>query len=361
MRFSIVLPATILLAACSSIGPGTVPRDRADYSSAIGDSWKQQTLLNIVRLRYADFPIFMEISQVIAGYQFQTAVGAGASVQNYISSSVGVVPPAVAGSVTAGATYIDRPTVIYAPLTGTDFIKKLMAPIPPAAVLFLLQSGYSANLVMPLAVDSVNGIANESRRAQMRRPADPQFVRLTQLLYELQIANALQIRIERSKDQETSVMGFPALSPAPELAGKVAEVRRILRLSPHTAGYSVHYGGYTGKGDGIALQTRSMLQIMLELGVMAQVPDADVAGGRATPGATAVRPGDADRAAALEIHSGPSAPADAHVAVSYKGRWFWVADNDVHSKGVFGAIMLLFSISDVGVRTAPPVVTVPAN
>lgn len=54
--------------ACSSIGPANVSRDRSDYGAALGDSWKQQTLLNIVKPRYGDFPVFMEVAQVIAGY-----------------------------------------------------------------------------------------------------------------------------------------------------------------------------------------------------------------------------------------------------------------------------------------------------
>jgi hypothetical protein len=213
---------------------------------------------------------------------------------------------------------------------------------------------------MQVAVDSINGVANEARRSGMRRPADPQFVRLAQLLYELQLANAFQIRIERGRDaSESSVITFPPASPSPELAARLAELRSILRLSGQARSYPAYFGGGAVKADEIAMTTRSMLNIMLELGALAQVPEADIAGGRAAPGmSSAQSPGGGSL---LAILSGPVAPADAHVAVPYKGRWFWIADNDLRSKSMFAAVMLLFSISDVGVRTAPPVVTVPAN
>ncbi|MFO1082134.1 MAG: hypothetical protein U1E23_16075 [Reyranellaceae bacterium] len=342
--------------ACSSIGPGTVARDRADYSSAIVESWKQQTLLNIVRLRYADYPIFMEVSQVIAGYQMQTTVAGGVSAQNYIPSAVGV-PAAIGGTAAVGATYIDRPTIMYAPLTGTDFVKKLMAPMPPSAVLFLLQSGYAATVVLPVTVESINGVSNESRRAAMRRTVDPQFMRLTQLLYELQLANALQIRIDRNKDGETVVIGFPPSGAPPDVQAKVAEVRDILHLARPANGYTVRYGGFSGRSDEIALATRSMLQVMTELGSQAQVPEADVAAGKAS----ATAPTASGEPPLLTILSGPTPPADTFVAVPYKNHWFWIADNDLRSKSIFGGVMLLFSISEVGVRSSPAVVTVPAN
>ena len=354
---SIVLPS----GACSSIGPTTVPRDRSDYGVAIGDSWKQQTLLNIVKLRYGDFPVFMEVAQVIAGYQLQTTAGVGLSAQNYITTAVGG-PAAIAGNVAAGATYIDRPTLIYAPLTGNDFIKTLMRPIPPAAVMFLLQSGYAATMVMPLTVDSINGVTNESRRPGMSRPGDPEFTRLVQLLYELQRADALQIRIERSKDSsDTTVIGFPPASATSDIASKIAEMRRLLHLAGHGQSYQVRYGGWSGKGDEIAIATRSMLQVMLELGIFAQVPDADVSGGRATPGVqNGVLPAGAPPPP-LNILGGSAPPPEVYAAIQYKGRWFWIADTDIRSKTIFTGVMLLFSISDVGVRSAPPVVTVPAN
>jgi hypothetical protein len=112
---------TSLVAACTSIGPGTVPHDRIDYASSIGDSWKEQTLLNIVKLRYADMPIFLEVAQVIAGYQLQSALSGSFTLGNFTASLIDRLT--ATGGATAASTYTDRPTVVYSPLTGVDFLK----------------------------------------------------------------------------------------------------------------------------------------------------------------------------------------------------------------------------------------------
>ena len=82
-RKAIGVVISIWMAACSSIGPGTVPRDRVDYVNAIGTSWERETLLNIVKLRYGHAPIFFSVTQVVTGYQFQTSLTGGLRVHQF--------------------------------------------------------------------------------------------------------------------------------------------------------------------------------------------------------------------------------------------------------------------------------------
>jgi hypothetical protein len=63
------LVLTVLgIAGCASVGPGTVKRDRFDYTAAVAKSWKNQMLLKLVKLRYGDTPVFLVFGQTISGY-----------------------------------------------------------------------------------------------------------------------------------------------------------------------------------------------------------------------------------------------------------------------------------------------------
>ena len=345
------------VAACSSIGPPTVSRDRIEYVDAIGTSWERETLLNIVKLRYGHAPVFLSVTQVVTGYQFQSTVGAGLTASNFtaVQDVFGVT-----GVAMAQGQYTDRPTVIYTPLTGVDFLNKLMTPIPPSAVLFVLQAGYPADIIMPIALDSINGIHNVSRRV-MRHAADPRFNRLVQLIRSLQLAEALEVRIEHPKNgSETSLITFTS-NQDPQAKAESAEVRSLLGLRPNSQRLAVSYGGYSGNPDEISMMTRSMLQVMVELAAGVQVPQSDVSEHKVNPGLVETQAGAPQTTLAVNIQSGKAEPTDTSVAVQYAGRWFWISDTDIRSKDVFGAVMLLFSISDIGFKGNGPIVTVPAN
>jgi len=123
----------------------------------------------------------------------------------------------------------------------------------------------------------------------------------------------------------------------------------------------VNYGGYSGKNDEIDMMTRSMLQIMLEFAAVMQVPEADVAQGKATPGFVDTQDSVALNGPPFRVLVTDAPPRNPFVGVQYDGRWFWIADTDVQSKYTFGIIMLLFSIADTGAGGSTPVVTIPAN
>src|SRR5665647_149820 len=60
--------SALLLTGCASIGPPTIARDRFDYDHAITMSWKRMMLLNLVKLRYGDTPMFLDVASIINSY-----------------------------------------------------------------------------------------------------------------------------------------------------------------------------------------------------------------------------------------------------------------------------------------------------
>jgi hypothetical protein len=302
-------------------------------------------------------PIFLEVAQVIAGYQLQSAIGGSFTGGNFNAGLIG--PFTASGTATAASTYTDRPTVVYSPLTGVDFLKRLMTPIPPSSVMFMLQTGYSAARVMPILLDSINGLSNGSNR--LKRAADPRFLQLIRIIGEAQLANTIETRIEHPKGgTETSLIVFPPVKDPAAIARR-QEIAKLLGLKPDLRELKVYYGAYSGKVDEVDMKTRSMLEIMLEFAAAVQVPESDVAEGKASPGAVSSRPEEPPSGPPMRIRVSDTRPKDAYVAAEYNRRWYWIADTDIQSKTTFGVVMLLFSISETGIKGAAPVITIPAQ
>ena len=97
------------------------------------------------------------------------------------------------------AIYTDRPTITYTPMTGQKFLRGLMTPIDPKNIFFMLQSGYAADFVLGLTVESLNGVRNRSTSGGGMREAEPEFIRALQLMREVQAAGAVGMRVVETR------------------------------------------------------------------------------------------------------------------------------------------------------------------
>jgi hypothetical protein len=350
--FVVVLVGAVALTGCVHLGPKTVPVDRFDYSTAIADSWKQQTLLNIVKLCYLDLPVFVDVSSVVSGYSIQTGVSVNGNLASGMANSLGVAGTAV---------YTDRPTITYVPMTGEKFLHGLIAPIDPQNIFFLLQSGYSADFILGLTVESLNGVRNRSTVGGAVREADPEFIRALGLLREVQAAGAFGMRTEVDKVKDsTGVVFFRRDDIPPEIAEKGAEIRRLLKLLPDQEKFVLTYSPVRGADNELAVNSRSIMQIMQTFASCVSVPEAHLKDHSVSPGFENL--GTSERHPQnVRIYSGMQKPASAYAAVRYRDHWFWVENGDRQTKRALMAVMFVFTLTETGSPEKLPLITIPAQ
>lgn len=353
-RLTLVLAIAGLTAACNSIGPGSVQRDRISYSDAIATSWREQMLLNIVKLRYQDAPVFLEVSSVISSYTLQTEASAEAQWYPFSLSSGANNTNRRLG---VSGMYTDRPTISYTPVTGEKYIEKLLRPIPPQAVLSMLQAGHSAEQIVPITVRAMNDVYNFSASPARARSEDPAFYRVVQALRRIQFAGALGVRIERRGNAEVTLLRFRD-NASPEIDEEIRVVRQTLGIKPDVLELVVSYGSIKRSDNELVLLTRSMWEILAELSSGVDVPEADRLEGRAAPSPPGPRPRGMPVA---HVHSGTEAPTDAFASVRYRNYWFWIDDRDLASKRIFTFLMVFSSIAEKGTVPQVPIITIPAN
>lgn len=339
--------ASLALAGCVSVSPTHVTSDRMDYGQVVAESWKSQTLLNVVRLRYADAPVFLDIASIINSH----TVGGSGSAQVTLADGAAPDVFGVGGS----GVWSNTPTVTYQPLLGDRFTRSLLQPIPPVAVFQLLQSGWPTGLVFPTVVGSVNGLRN----ATSGTAADAGFDELIALLSRIQRAGNIGIETQPRKDGSGVLVVMRKPGAGTTLGDDSLRLRELLGLAADATDFEISHGLFPRGPNQVAVVTRSMMEIMLQLGIGIDLPAADVASGRVLPGLR--QAGEPEGKPLVHIRSGPEAPADTYTAVRYKRNWYWIDENDIATKRTFTFLMILFSLAETGQSPAAPVVTVPSR
>lgn len=379
-----ILMGAFVLPGCSGIGPTTVVPSRFDYTAAIGDSWKQQMLINMVKMRYGDAPVFLDVVSVISQFQIVAGTTWGGTFSNQSESNIrtlgatGTAADPITASINQGVSfgepfvsssqnfvvtggYADRPTITYSPLSGDKFTRTLMKPIPPTAILTLIQAGYPIDLVMRTCVHTVNGVNNRFGGAGRARLADPAFYPLLEHLRKIQESGAIGLRVQKSKEGGEEVLMSMKGRASAVIEEHIATVRKTLALDPSATELRVAYGSVARDDKELAILTRSVLEIIIDSASCIDVPAIHVEEKRVNP----TMPDDTVNGTPvpqlIRINSSRRRPGDAFVAVPYRNHWFWIDDRDMRSKSLFSFTMFIFSLTDTEEKEDAPIVTIPSG
>lgn len=336
VRAAIVCLFALAAAGCSTIGAQRVGIDRDDYTERLRASEKEQLLSNIVAMRYGDAPLFLSVSSVISQYTRESSGGMNFKLSPPSDSETGGV---------SGAVLLrESPTVTYMPLSGERFTRSLLSPMPPGSLLAMMEAGWAGDYLLRISVRSINGVRNTSRAELFAQAGDPEFETVAAAMRRLQGSGALTVRLH---EMEHGVSGVAQVSPVLSdlQRADIERLKTLLGLKFDGAEVKVVFAARPTAPGELAISTRSMFEV---LGEMSQ--GVDLTGEEQFSADGLVR-----------VHSGPRRPAQAHVAIQHRGRWFWIAADDVRSKQVFLLVQVMLSLSDEANAARAPLVTIPAG
>ena len=348
---------------CTGWGPRSVVIDRGNYIDAIASSSKEQIFNNLLRFRYGDVTAFVDLKQIVSGYTYGGSIG------------VNVLPDRINESAEVGGSlrYEGRPTLTYVPLTGRDFYANILTPIPPEAIFSVLRAGWPVDLVLGTTVQKINGISAGISIGRHKRPPDPRFWKIVELIEMLYADGILDFRISREQradkdengqgqvvnsDTGKSLMWLEETTANAAARNEIDDLKRLLGLDPDISEFELIFGRLPGRADQIVIMTHSIMTILGSFADKAGIPQGHIADGLA-PASTPVD--EMSHGLPFTIAWGSQAPAYAYVKTRYQDLWFWIANEDFPTKRTFSFLALLFSLSAQGEGAQPPLLTIPAN
>jgi hypothetical protein len=336
------------LAGCRSLGAGRMPVDQFDYNQAVSRSVNEQMLLNIVRLRYSEPPVFLAANSILTQYVYSGSAG----VQGAGGASLGDPLWSVGGS--ASAVYIERPTITYTPLSGAEFAAQLISPVPSDLVFGLIESGWPPDQLLTMTLLRFNDLRNASfvpaETGWGREPAGS-FDNVVRLLVEVAARGAIEM--ERAEDGQRFLVFSEKADD--ETEALIQQVKDAVGLARGYSRFRVTTRFVRRGPDEVTIRVRSVLELLGYLSRGVEIPPEDVEHARVVP----LAPDSA--AAPLRVCSQVERPDDAFVAVQHDGHWFFIRQSDNQSKLAFSLLAYLFQMQAPQIKGAGPLITVPTG
>jgi len=404
--------AITLLSGCT-VGPKLYESSFTQYNDTVRRTLDEQLLSNLVRMRYLESPIFLQVSSVNASFSVGANAGIGGTFPSGSSNT---------GTADLGGSYSENPTISFSMPESRKYYGRLLAPISADQITSLVMAGFDSELVFRTAARSMNRLKNtgaELTGDRVNTSTYPEFLEAVQLMSELphegvldlefgaraalwsspvevnvtqdrakvfllrEVMNAMQndAEIIANSDGQWQAMRFErhmALRFAPDSSDSAdaRRLRELLGLNTESNNFPIvepelvnaeKPKGALGITPGVldpdnvwgevGLRGRSMMEIMQVAAMQVDGPANDIERGTVT----ANSPQGSENPDWLHIRSSESKPDNSSLAIQYRGHWFYIDDSDLQSREAFSLLTALFAVIGGTVPGAHPVLTLPVN
>lgn len=286
-------------------------------------------------------PIFVDVASVINQYSLSGNIDAGLGFNSGSNTA----------SLGAGGRWEDRPTITYSPISGKKFSESLLTPISPESLFALVQSGWPPELMFRLTVAQINGVADTNPPQQ----ADPGFRETLSVWTRLREARILALRRSNNHNERARIVLYVNDVELDEQTREdLSFLQETLGLRKGAKEFTLTYGLISNEPDSLVVLTLSILDMMVDLARMVDVPQQHIDEGRTFP--TFVDTGLGGPL--LQVHSSIEKPDMAYVAIRDRGYWFYIDDRDLMSKRTFGVLQILLSLTDSGDTARGPLLSI---
>lgn len=256
--------------------------------------------------------------------------------------------------------YSENPVIVYTPLSGESFVRRLLQPIGLENIGLLHQGGWRLDLILQLCVERINNVWNAEPPTGYTK-AGPTldyevFQRVTQTLADLERKRLLDVISENRGVEQGNKQGINkkqikfiefSIDPAAKKKKHVRQLIKDLELDPNAKSYFLTTSLSYEKGRTLTLVTRPLAATMFYLSTGIIPPPTDIAKGIVhLPTDEEGRTFDWQEITEgiFSVKSSNSKPQGAYVAVQYRNNWFYISDNDIISKNTLSIFEILLAL-----------------
>ncbi|HZJ71721.1 MAG TPA: hypothetical protein VFF36_12385 [Planctomycetota bacterium] len=345
----LAIVALPLISGCNATGPSSIASGRALYNDVITRTGDEQVLGMIVKHRYDETFGMLDVASVTS----QVTLG----VNSAINARAGANSDDTAGNLVpfaAGISYSESPTISYVPMSGEEFMTRLVAPVSLTQTLTLGQLSRVPGQAFMLMVKRINGLTNEPDEK-----AGASFRHVGDLFRDLR-ARGVGDFVISDEGHYLLLHDYKGVQDDP-----VRDLLQTLHLTAFEADgrellIPIRPGlGSPAQGDAIVLETRSVLDLVRMAGDAIDIPESHLNAGIVAPPAAPA----SGASPFIHIRSASDRPDQASIAVEHRGWWFFIDPTDTDSRRDF---VLLRAVISMGLETHPkgtvqPVLTLSAG